>query len=107
MSNLSITVSSGENLNAVDVFKNGIYILVDIYGLDVVINADETKQSNQRIISKDKDDFPTSRNSHQVFHDSGNYYINVRYDNSSKESLLKDIISTLNADSFFQVELYE
>lgn len=102
---LSITVSSGENLKAVDVFKNVVYILVNVYGLDAVITADQTKQSNQRIISMDTDDFPPSANLYPVIHDSGSYYINVRLDNSAKKQLLKDIISTLNADANFEVEL--
>lgn len=105
MSNLSITVLSGENLNAVDVYKNGIYILVNIYGLDAVIRADERKQSNQRIISRNTDDFPPTANPHIGTHDSDNYYINVRLDNSTKKYLLDDIISALNADADFEVEL--
>lgn len=104
---LSIKVSSGENLNAVDVFKNGVHILVNIYGLDAVIRADETKQSNQRIISRNTDDFPTTANIYTAIHNSDNYHINVRLDNSSKKYLLDDIISTLNADANFEVELFQ
>ncbi len=105
MSYLSIKVSFGENMRAVDAFKNGVYILVNLYGLDTVIRADEMKSSNQRIISKDTDDFPTTANLHTVIHNSDNYYINVRLDNSNKKYLLNDIISTLIADTNFEVEV--